>query len=99
MFRRTLLAAVAMTAFSAPIALAGNPSGPCTTEPKDKWMPIEDIEAFVVKHGYTVLNSKIKNSCVEMYVQDAKGQKVEYFFDPATGFVVEADMKKGPLSQ
>jgi hypothetical protein len=93
------MAAVAMTALSAPVALAGSPSGPCTTEPKDKWMSTEAIEAFVVKHGYTVLKSKIKNSCVEMYVEDAKGQKVEYFFDPATGFVVEADMKKRPLSQ
>jgi hypothetical protein len=96
--RRTIVAAAVLTAISSSLAFAGNPSGPCTNEPEDKWMPIEAIEAFVVKHGYTVLKSKIKNSCVELYATDAKGQKVEFFIDPATGFVVEADQKR-PLSQ
>ena len=98
MRRKTLLTSAAIGMLLATSAWAGNPSGPCTTEPKDKWMKIEDIEAFVVKHGYVVLKSKIKDSCVELYAKDAKGQKVEFFIDPATGFVVEADQKR-PLSQ
>lgn len=97
MRRQFLMASAAIAIAAVPSARAGNPTSPCTTEPKDKWMKIEAIEAFVVKHGYTVLKSKIKNSCVELYAKDAKGERVEFFIDPATGFVVEADQKR-PLT-
>lgn len=70
--------------------LAGNASAEgygkdCTTVAKDKWLTVDAIEKIVKEHGYTVGKSKVKGSCVEVYVRDAGGKRHELFIDPATG--------------
>ena len=94
---KKVLLATALILGLAANAYAEGASKPCTTEPKEKWQSLESIEAFVTKHGYKIEKSEIKKSCYEIYVRDAKGQRVEYFIDPVTGFVVEADQKR-PLN-
>lgn len=64
---------------------------PCTAQPREKWLPLEQIEKIVGDHGYKVAKSKIKGSCVEVYAHDPNGKRVELFLDPATGKPVNAD--------
>jgi len=80
------------------VGLAANASAtgfgkPCTTEPKEKWMPLEAIEKIVKDHGYEIAKSKMKNACAEIYARDKQGVRVELFIDPATGNPVGTDWK------
>lgn len=94
--KKALITSALILGFAAN-AYAEGASKPCTTEPKEKWQSLKSIEAFVTKHGYKIEKSKIKKSCYEIYARDLNGARVEFFIDPVTGFVVEADQKR-PLN-
>lgn len=79
---------VLMTALmtTAGVALAG----PKCDAPKEKWMKEADFRAMVEKQGYRIKTFKVSSGqCYEIYGHDAQGKKVEIYFDPATGSVVQ----------
>lgn len=80
----TLVLAALGAAAAAP-AFAGDA---CTTEPKSKWISVEDAKAKAVALGYTVSKVKEEDSCWEVYAKDAEGAKFELFLDPVSGTLV-----------
>lgn len=79
---------VLMTALmtTAGVALAG----PKCDTPKEQWMKEADFRAMVEKQGYRIKTFKVSSGqCYEIYGHDAQGKKVEIYFDPATGSVVQ----------
>jgi hypothetical protein len=89
---KTLIVAALLTGLST-TAQAESFGKPCTTEPKEKWLSLEAIEKVVKDHGFDVAKSKIKGTCVEVYVRDENGKRIELFIDPATGNPVGSDWK------
>lgn len=74
------------------IVLAGPAfAGPtCTSEPKAKWMSANDMKAKLAAQGYKFKVFKVTSgNCYEIYGRDEKGKRVEIYFHPITGAVVE----------
>ena len=83
---RTFAVVVAFTVLSG-TALAG-PT--CTSEPKQKWITEADMKAKAVQLGYKYKIFKVTvGNCYEIYGQDQKGQRIEVYFHPITGAIVE----------
>jgi hypothetical protein len=83
---RILLATAAL------ICLSGSAfAGPtCTSESKDKWMSESAMKAKIVELGYKFKVFKITTgNCYEIYGQDKSGKRIEVYFHPVTGSVVE----------
>ena len=66
-------------------------AGPaCTNEPKDKWLSESDMKAKIATLGYKYKVFKVTTgNCYEIYGQDNAGQRIEIYFHPMTGAVVE----------
>ena len=80
------LSALFVTTLVAGAAVAG----PTCTVPQEKWMKEADFKAMVEKQGYQIKTFKVsKGKCYEIYGMDKAGQKVEIYFDPATGAELE----------
>jgi hypothetical protein len=67
-------------------------AGPtCTTEPKAKWMSEGDMKSKIAALGYKYKVFKVTTgSCYEIYGHDSSGKRIEVYFHPITGSVVEA---------
>lgn len=66
-------------------------AGPtCTSEPKEKWLSESAMKEkiAVLGHKYKVFKVTTGN-CYEIYGQNDRGQRVEIYFHPITGAVVE----------
>jgi hypothetical protein len=62
----------------------------CTSEPKDKWLSETAMKAKVAELGYTYKIFKVTSgNCYEIYGQDPAGKRVEIYFNPMTGEIVE----------
>jgi hypothetical protein len=62
----------------------------CTSEPKDKWLSESSMKAKVAELGYTYKIFKVTSgNCYEIYGQDLSGARVEIYFNPVTGEIVE----------
>jgi hypothetical protein len=62
----------------------------CTSEPKEKWMSESAMKAKVADLGYTYKIFKTTSgNCYEIYGQDQSGGRVEIYFNPITGEIVE----------
>jgi hypothetical protein len=62
----------------------------CTTEPKETWLSEVEMKSKVADLGYTIKVFKVtKGSCYEIYGQDKAGKRIEVYFHPITGTVVE----------
>ena len=61
----------------------------CTDAARDKWLPEATIKQQIVDSGYTIDVFKVSGNCYEIYGKDAKGQKVEIYFDPTDGRIVK----------
>jgi hypothetical protein len=58
----------------------------CTTDPKDKWISEADMQAQITAAGYKPDVFKVtKGNCYEIYGRDAKGKRIEVYFNPVTG--------------
>lgn len=79
---------ISFVAFS---ALAGAATaGPTCTAPQDKWMKEADFKAQVEATGTRIKTFKVSSGkCYEIYGTDKAGKKVEIYFDPSTGAVLE----------
>jgi hypothetical protein len=73
---------------TASFANAGSLGQPCTTAPKDQWLPMEKLQKKVEEVGFKVQKSKLKNDCAEFYVTAQPGTRMELFVDPATGTII-----------
>lgn len=65
-------------------------AGPSCDAPKESWMKEADFKAKVEKDGYQVKTFKVsKGNCYEIYGTDKAGKKVEIYFNPQNGAIVE----------
>ena len=74
------------------IAAAGMAvAGPACNAPKEKWMPEAGFKKGLEEQGYQIKTFKVsKGQCYEIYGFDKTGKKVEIYFDPVTGGVLES---------
>ena len=72
-------------------------AGPtCTNEPQAKWLTEAQMTDKFKQLGYNDNVKKLhvsKGSCWEIYGHDKAGKKVEVYFHPITGAIVEANYK------
>jgi hypothetical protein len=66
-------------------------AGPtCTSEPKEKWIDQTAMKAKIAELGYKFKVFKVTTgNCYEIYGQDSGGKRIEVYFHPVTGKVVE----------
>lgn len=94
--RRALppLALVAMLALlgSALPAVASAPADRvnCTTEPRSRWMPAEDVKRLFGVEKYALVKFKVsRTNCYEFYAVGREGGVVEAYYHPVTGQLVK----------
>lgn len=81
-----IVIALVFTMLAGP-ALAG-PT--CTSEPKSKWLSEGAMKSKIDALGYSYKVFKVtKGNCYEIYGRDKAGQRIEVYFHPVTGAVVE----------
>ena len=92
-YRTLALAALVATLVAPGVALAG-PT--CTNEPKAKWMSEDAMKAKIDQMGYNRIElfKATSGSCYEIYAYSSDGKKVEVYFHPITGAVVESLLRK-----
>lgn len=62
----------------------------CTSEPKDKWISESEMKSKVASLGYQAKIFKVtKGNCYEIYGFDKAGKRIEIYFHPITGAIVE----------
>ena len=62
----------------------------CTTEPRDKWISESEMKLKVASLGYQAKVFKVtRGNCYEIYGLDKAGKRIEVYFHPITGKVVE----------
>lgn len=86
-------------AFTSLLALsAAAVAGPtCTNEPQSKWLTEAQMTDKFKQLGYTDEVKKLhvsKGNCWEIYGRDKAGKKVEVYFHPISGAIVEANVKE-----
>ena len=52
--------------------------------PVAEWQPREALEAQLTSQGWQVRTIKTEDGCYEVYAIDAKGEKIEAYFNPKT---------------
>jgi hypothetical protein len=79
------------------VASAAATAGPvCTDEPQSKWLTEAQMTEKFKALGYTDDVKKLhvsRGKCWEIYGHDKAGKKVEIYFHPITGAIVEANVK------
>lgn len=61
----------------------------CTSEPKSKWMSVEDFKKQKEAEGYKIRKFKEPGSCYEIYGTDKAGNDVEIYFNPVDGSIAK----------
>jgi hypothetical protein len=62
----------------------------CTSEAKDKWISESEMKAKIASLGYQAKVFKVtKGNCYEIYGLDKSGKRVEIYFNPVDGKIVE----------
>lgn len=91
MYRTALICTLTLAAASAAVA------GPkCTDEPQDKWLTEAQMTQKFQALGYRDDVKKLhvsKGKCWEIYGHDKAGKKVEIYFHPISGAIMEANVK------
>ena len=85
--RNAIATAITLAALSFP--LAAQASSECGNAPKDQWMSEEALKLKATELGYDVRSVKVEDGCYEAYAIDKNGNRVEAYFDPATGEIVK----------
>lgn len=78
------------------LSLAAVAGPTCTDEPQSKWLTEAQMTKRFQELGYTDDVKKLhvsKGKCWEIYGHDKAGKKVEIYFHPITGAIVEANVK------
>lgn len=68
-------------------------AGPqCAEQQTDQWLSEDDMKAKVAEMGFTYDKFKIsRGNCYEIYGHNTEGEKVEVYFDPVSGDIVEQE--------
>lgn len=67
------------------LALAGTAhAGEKCDVPRAEWQPREALAGKLKDMGWDVRSLKTEDGCYEVYAVDAKGEKVEAYFNPKT---------------
>lgn len=80
-------------AFAGGAAVAGPK---CTDEPESKWITEAQMKTRIEQMGYKDDVKALhvsKGRCWEIYGHDKDGKKVEIYFHPISGAIVEANVK------
>lgn len=65
-------------------------ASPQCTAPRESWKPEAAFKKELESQGYQIRNFKVtKGNCYEIYGTDKAGKKVEIYFDPVSGKVLE----------
>jgi len=79
---------LAIAALAAGITLSGaawaHGSVECPVIPKEEWKPQMELQRKLTSEGWKVRQVKTFSTCYEVYGFDAKGERVEAFFNPKT---------------
>lgn len=62
----------------------------CTSEPKEKWMKVEDFKKMKEGEGFVIKKFKQPGTCYEIYGINKEGKKVEIYFNPVDGTPVKS---------
>ena len=70
-------------------------AGPkCAEEQTDQWLSEDAMKAKVAEMGFTYDKFKVsRGNCYEIYGHNEAGEKVEVYFDPISGEIVEQETK------
>jgi hypothetical protein len=80
-----------LTAIFASAAFSAWASPQCTMEPESKWLSEDAMKAKVTAAGNAIeVFKKTKGGCYEVYGRDSKGKRVEIYYNPVSGDIVEA---------
>lgn len=88
--------AIILTAGALITAAGPASAGPkCTEEPTSKWLTEEQMMMKITDMGYKdIRNFHVsKGRCYEIYGYDKSNRKVEVYFHPISGEVVEAKVQ------
>lgn len=61
----------------------------CTRAPREQWLSEAAMTQKILAAGYTIKTFKVSGTCYEIYGKDARGNKVEIYFDPTDGRIVK----------
>ena len=87
MLRKLFATSATIAALSLPFAAQA--SDKCGDVPQDQWLSIEQVRAKATELGYDVRKVKVEDGCYDAYAIDKNGNRVEAYFDPATGEIVK----------
>ena len=74
-----------LTAILGTLALAGAAqAGDKCNVPESQWQPREALASKLKGMGWNVRSIKTEDGCYEAYAVDAKGKKIEAYFNPKT---------------
>ncbi|MCY1668928.1 PepSY domain-containing protein [Rhizobium sp. SL86] len=74
---------VAVLATTALLGSSAHASDKCSV-PMNDWQPREALKTKLEGEGWKVRSIKTEDGCYEAYAIDAKGKKVEAYFNPKT---------------
>lgn len=57
--------------------------------PVAEWQPRQALEKKMLAEGWKIRQLKTEDGCYEIYGTDAKGRRVEAYFDPKTFKIVK----------
>ena len=73
------------------ISSVAEASPQCTAEPETKWLSEAAIRDKVVAAGNVIdVFKKTKGSCYEVYGRDPSGKRIEIYYNPVNGDIVDA---------
>ncbi len=81
-FAVAMAAVLASAGLSAPAFATGKMS--CEAGPQSGWKTRAELEASLVKQGWTVKKSKVDGGCYEVYGTTPEGDRVEAYFHPVS---------------
>jgi len=81
-FAVAIAAVLASAGLSAPAFATGKMS--CEAGPQSGWKTRAELEASLVKQGWTIKKSKVDGGCYEVYGTTPEGDRVEAYFHPVS---------------
>ncbi len=89
-----MMAAALPLAIAAALPLAAQASPTCTKEPRSSWLSEAQMKEKLTQYGYRDIKvfKATASGCYEIYGHDAQGRKVEVYFNPIDGSVVQANV-------
>lgn len=91
MKRTVLKGIVASSLLAVSVAALAGPT--CTEAPQEEWMSEEAMQQQIADMGYEVKEFKTTDgSCYEIYGWDDQERRVEIYFNPVDGSIVEQEV-------